>query len=95
MAIDAKVNFLRDVEQAAAETIPQARLQRMLVIISDVLEGFDMRERERWDTDEQDDLFDAYMATMKIQGRSEGTINRYRRMIRIFMAYAKVSTPGR
>ena len=92
MAIDAKMSFMRQVEQGGAETIPQATMQRMMIIISDVLEGFDMRECERWETEEKDDLFDAFMASMKIQGRSEGTMDRYRRMIRIFMEFAKVTT---
>ena len=92
MAIDSKMSFLRQVEQNGAETIPQATMQRMMVIISDVLEGFDIREHEHWETEEKDDLFDAFMASMKIQGRSEGTMDRYRRMIRIFMEFAKVTT---
>ena len=92
MAIDAKVNFLRDVEQAAAETIPQARLQQMLVFISDVLEGYDMRACDRWDGEAKDDMFECFLASMRVQGRSQGTIDRYKRTIRIFMEQAKVPT---
>lgn len=92
MAIDSKMSFLRQVEQNGAETIPQATMQRMMVIISDVLEGFDIREHEHWETEDKDDLFEAFLATMKVQGRSEGTIARYERMIKIFMAFAKTST---
>ena len=43
MAIDAKVSFLREMEQKGAEIIPQAIMQHVLQIASDVLEGFDMR----------------------------------------------------
>lgn len=71
MAIDAKVSFLREMEKQGAETIPQAMMQRMLQIASDVLEGFDMREIARWDENETDDLLDGYIASMKIQGRSK------------------------
>lgn len=92
MAIDAKVSFLREMEKQGAETIPQATMQRMLQIASDVLEGFDMREIARWDENEKDDLLDGYIASMKVQGRSQGTIYRYERMIRIFMNYVKAPT---
>lgn len=92
MAIDAKMSFLRQIEQGSAETIPQATMQRMMIIISDVLEGFDIREHEHWEAEEQDDLFEAFLATMKVQGRSKGTIARYERMIKIFMAFAKTTT---
>ena len=85
MAIDAKVSFLREMEKQGAETIPQAMMQRVLQIASDVLEGFDMREIARWDENEKDDLLDGYIAAMKIQGRSKGTIYRYENMIRKFM----------
>ena len=92
MAIDAKVSFLREMEKQGAETIPQAMMQRMLQIASDVLEGFDMREIARWDENETDDLLDGYIASMKIQGRSKGTIYRYEAMIRKFMSFAKAPT---
>ena len=92
MAIDAKVSFLREMEKQGAETIPQAMMQRMLQIASDVLEGFDMREIARWDENEKDDLLDGYIASMKIQGRSKGTIYRYEAMIRKFMSLAKAPT---
>ena len=92
MAIDAKVNFLRDIEKLGAETIPQTIMQRMMVIISDVLEDYDIRECQHWETEEKDDLFEAFISTMKVQGRSKGTIERYERTIRIFMTFSKAPT---
>ena len=92
MAIDAKVSFLREMEKQGAETIPQAMMQRVLQIASDVLEGFDMRELANWTENEKDDLLEGYIASMKVQGRSQGTIYRYEAMIRKFMSFAKAPT---
>ena len=92
MAIDAKVSFLREMEQKGAEIIPQAIMQHVLQIASDVLEGFDMRELSNWAENDKDDLLDGFIASMKVQGRSKGTIDRYDNMIRRFMTYAKAPT---
>ena len=82
MAIDAKMSFLRQLEAKSAEEMTMADIQRMMVIVSDVLEGFDMRERSAWEEEGTDDLLDSFMASMQIQGRSEKTIARYRTLIR-------------
>lgn len=92
MAINARVNFLRDIEKIGSETIPQTTMQQMMVIISDVLENYDIRECQHWEMEEKDDLFEAFISTMKVQGRSKGTLERYERIIRIFMTFSKVTT---
>ena len=92
MAIDAKMSFLRQLEAKSAEKMTMADIQRMMVIVSDVLEGFDMRERNAWEDEGTDDLLDSFMASMQIQGRSEKTIARYRTLIRKFMEFAKAPT---
>ena len=45
MAIDAKMSFLRQLEAKSAEEMTMANIQQMMIIVSDILEGFDMRER--------------------------------------------------
>ena len=92
MAIADKASFLREMEKRSADTIPQTIMQRVLQIASDVLEMFDMRELARWTEDELDDLLDGYIASMRVQGRSNGTIQRYDSMIRRFINYAKTPT---
>ena len=92
MAIDAKVSFLRQLEENCADKLTQKDLQKMLQICNDVLEGFDMRETAAWGSDGPDDLLDSFLASMKIQGRSEKTMYRYERMIRKFMEFAKCPT---
>ena len=92
MAIDAKMSFLRQLEAKSAEEMTMANIQQMMIIVSDVLEGFDMRERSAWEDEGTDDLLDSFMASMQIQGRSEKTIARYRKLIRKFMEFAKAPT---
>lgn len=92
MAIEAKVSFMRELEKRGAETIPQATMQQMMAIISDVLEGYDMRENVSWETEKKDDLLKSYITTMKIQGRSPLTVERYEMMIKKFMRFAKTTT---
>ena len=92
MAIDAKMSFLRQLEENCADKLTQTDLQKMLQITSDVLEGYDMRETASWMNEGPDDLLDSFMASMQIQGRSEKTIARYRALIRKFMDFAKAPT---
>ena len=92
MAIDAKVSFLRQLEENCADKLTQKDLQKMLQICNDVLEGFDMREIAGWGNEGPDDMLDSFLASMKIQGRSEKTMYRYERMIRKFMEFAKCPT---
>ena len=92
MAIDAKMNFLTQVDHKCAGVLTKEALENTLRIISDVLEGFDMRERATWDEDPTDDLLETYLKTMTIQGRSEKTIERYDRQLRGFLRDVAVPT---
>lgn len=92
MAIDAKMSFLRQLETNCADKMTMADVQKMMIIVSDVLEGFDMREVAVWGDDGNDDLFDSFIASMRIQSRSEKTIYRYEQMIKRFMGCTKVPT---
>ena len=92
MAIDAKMSFMGQVERECADLLTKAKSDKVMRIISDVLDGFDMRECENWGEEKNDDLLNAYIDSMKIQGRSEKTIHRYRYMIGRFTDYTKVPT---
>ena len=93
MAIDAKQSFLGQVERGCADRLTVTDLSGLMGIISDVLQGFRMEELRIIDgTSENDDLLDAFIASMKIQGRSPKTIARYTYEIGRFMKFAKVQT---
>ena len=67
MAIDAKISFMRKLEENCADKMTMTNIQQMMVIVSDVLEGYDMRERSAWGEEETDDLMESFMASMQIQ----------------------------
>ena len=92
MAIDAKVSFLGQVERKCADLLTVSTMEKTMQIISDILEGFDMRECERWEEIQKDDLLDSYISSMRVSGRSEKTIHRYEYMIGRFMKYTNVPT---
>lgn len=93
MAIDAKQSFLNLVESKGSELLTVADMSRLMGMISDVLENYDMRElrTDRWDMTE-DDLLDSFIASLKIQGRSEKTIERYKFIIGKFMKSVNMNT---
>ena len=90
MAIEAKHSFLKQVEMRLATEITADAMSKTLSIISDVMEGFDVRQTAI--TEAQEDLLDCYIDAMKIQGRSPKTIQRYQLIIRKMMQSVKVST---
>lgn len=91
MAMEAKYDFIRQAEARLSAEITAADLSRVMAALSDVMEGFDLRA-VAWEDTQTDDLLDSFTATMKVQGRSQKTIDRYVYVIRRLMAHAKVST---
>jgi len=91
MAIEAKVTMLRGLEHELSTQITAADMQKVLAAVADQLTRFDVQQIDQTD-DAKDDLLDAYMAAMQIQGRSQKTIERYTYIIRRMMQAVKVST---
>lgn len=91
MAIDAKVDFLRQTEQALADKVTVSDMAQIMNVISDVLQGYDMRSIEVWE-DRNDDLLSCYLAAMRVECRSEKTIARYEYVIRRMMEFVTVPT---
>ena len=58
--------------------------------MADVLEGFDVRETQVME--EKDDLLECYIDAMRVQGRSEKTLARYRYVIERMMKDVNVPT---
>ncbi len=91
MAIDAKVSFLNQLEKKLADKLTVDNMNALLRTASDVLEGFEMRETA-WQDDHEDDLLQSFVDAMKVQGRSQKTIDRYVYVIGRLMEYVKVPT---
>ena len=90
MAIDAKMSLITQLENKLKTEITADSMNRVLRIVADVMEGFDIREIAV--AEDQDDLLDCYISAMQVQGRSEKTLHRYRYIIEKMMAQVGVST---
>lgn len=91
MAIEAKAMLLKGLENELSTEITAADLRKVLSVVADKLTRFDVVQIDQM-TNPKDDLLDAYMAAMQIQGRSAKTIERYRYIIHRMMQAVKVST---
>ena len=91
MAIDAKVSFMNQMEIKLATEITADAMDRTMKVVSDVLEGFEMRETFRND-DAPDDLLNGYLNALKVEGRSQKTIDRYTYVLNRLMKFLNVPT---
>ena len=78
MAIDVKMDFLREAEKALADRVTAAQMPGIMNALSDVLQEFEMRRTTAWAEDGKDDLLECYLGALSVQCRSEKTIARYR-----------------
>ena len=91
MAIDAKMSFLNQAEKRLSSEVTAQMMTKVLTIISDVMEGFDMTENANIH-ERNDDLLDCYIDALRVQGRSDKTLARYRYVIQRMMDEIKVPT---
>lgn len=89
--IDAKISFINQLEMKLSTEVTADVMGRTMKIVSDVLECFDMRETFR-ENDTRDDLLDGFLNAMKVQGRSQKTIDRYWYEIKRLMDFLKIPT---
>lgn len=91
MAIEAKITLLRNLEKQLSAQITAADMSKVLSALADQLNGFSVEQSDETGT-QQDDLLEAYMSAMRIQGRSEKTLERYQYIIDRMREVVKVST---
>ena len=91
MAIDAKISFMSQTEKRLSTVTTADTMAKLLAIVSDVLEGFEMREKAFAD-DSKDDMLQCYLDALKVQGRSEKTVKRYNYIITKVMKTIGVTT---
>lgn len=84
MAIDAKVSFLNYVEKRMSDVVTMNEMMKVMSIISDVMEGFEIKETIL-PSERKDDYLDCYLDALKVQGRSVKTISRYEYVIKKMM----------
>ena len=88
MAIEAKASFLRQMEKKLSTTTTADMMAKVLSIVSDVMDGFDMREI--CIEEETDDMLDCFLQALDVQGRSRKTIAHYRLVLGKLMADVKI-----
>jgi len=91
MAIDAKMDFMRQTEKMLAESVTVSDMSKIMNVISDVLQSYEMHRIDTW-SDDNDDLLQCYVDALKVQGRSEKTIERYEYVIGRMMQEINVPT---
>ena len=91
MAMDAKQDFLRALEQGLGSEIKYADMSSVMRIAADLLENYDMRSSVPWD-DGADDCLQSYITAMEVENHSQKTIDRYRYVIQRLMDYVHVTT---
>lgn len=91
MAMDSKQDFLRNVERLLSESVTVSDMNVIMKTMANVLESYDMRLIEQW-PDEKDDCLDSFISAMKVEGRSQKTIDRYVYIIGRMMKFVAVST---
>ena len=88
--IDAKVSFMNQLTQRMSDSLTVDQTDRLMKTGYDLLDGFEMIERGI--DNGPDDMLDSYVAAMKVECRSQKTIDRYVYEIHRLMDYAKVAT---
>ena len=91
MSIEAKATLLKTMEQQLSTEITAADMSKVLTALADQLAGYQLTQTDPGDTG-ADDLLDAYMAAMQIQGRSPKTLERYRYIILRMLELVRVNT---
>lgn len=91
MSIEAKATLLNALEHDLSTRITAADMSVVLSIVSDRLASYSL-EQVIQEADQPDDLLDAYMAAMQIQGRSQKTLERYGYIIKRMMTAVRVPT---
>ena len=91
MALEAKVSLLNQIEARIGSIVSYDSMPKIMSAISDVLQVFSLAELAGRQ-EEADDLLQYYLDALKVQGRSQKTIDRYAYVIGRVMESVKVPT---
>ena len=91
MSIEPKITLLNSFEQQLSSIVTANDMQKIMSALSDQLSSYQLTKIDPTEVD-TDDLLDAYISAMRIQGRSEKTIERYVYIINRLMRSANVPT---
>lgn len=92
MALESKIDFMRQMERQLADKVTVADMAKIMTVVSDILEGYEMSNAAFGTPDEKDDLLDSFVSALMVENRSQKTIDRYVYIIGKLMKFAKVPT---
>ena len=92
MAYEAKANFLSMMEKRIGTELTAEATGRVMKITAEVLDGFEMTEHAAEEEIRKDDLLEMYIAALKVEGRSQKTVDRYRYIIERMKKDTRVPT---
>lgn len=91
MSIESKATFLMKMEKKLSTRVMAADMSSILEVIPDTLVNYDLTLVNADETG-PDDLLEAYLTALTIQGRSEKTIERYQYELGKMMSAVKIPT---
>ena len=90
MAIEAKVALLNEIERSLGHMILAADMPGVMNALADSMAAYNVEKAEM--ESGADDLLDAYLAALSVEGRSQKTIDRYKYLISRMMKAVKAPT---
>ena len=90
MALEAKVSFINRLEEKLADALTVKDMQRVLAVASEALDGFRM-EQLRLEDVKEDDLLESYLSTLRVEGKSQKTIDLYAYILKRLQNFAKIT----
>ena len=92
MAMEAKMDFIREIEKTLADKVTVADMAKIVTAIIETLDGFDMRCVGKWNDEKNDDFLKCYLSALSVENRSQKTIDRYKYIIGRMMDFINVPT---
>ena len=92
MAIEAKMDFMREIERTLADKVTVADMANIMSAITETLDGYDMRSVGKWNDEQNDDLLTCYLSALSVENRSQKTIDRYKYVIGKMMDFVNAPT---
>jgi site-specific recombinase XerD len=89
--IDAKVSFMNQLKEQMASKLTMEQIGELTAAGFRLLDHFEMFEAAD-DDNQADDMLDSYVSALKVECRSQKTIDRYVYVIKKLMDFAKVPT---
>ena len=89
--IDAKISFVEQMKEELKDQLTMEQISRMMSAAYRILDRFEMSEIPDEET-ETDDMLNSYVSALKVECRSQKTIDRYVYIIGKLMDFAKVPT---